>query len=393
MTSRVRRLLLQFLLVAGTANDAAAQALPQPILPGWDLDTTGANPGSFEGTAVREVWSLWRDYLTARMRGEERPDSWLSSERSLWPEFDLTAFQAYQSFARTAVTVLSIRPTTPTTKDTLVIRTLFARTAVDSLTRNAAVRPVALTRVYAVRTPLGWRLSNALANVTSSWTRTQEGAVTFVYSPSVRPDVMRRRAAARFVDSLAAAFQVTTPRNTLYVVAANAEEAYGAVGLDYAVTGSVTAGKTYVSNKLVLAGDSRLGEAYFHELAHLVFAPIAPPDSIPFLINEGLAIWAGGTLGQSYAAVRRDYARVLQQRPEITLDLVVDGSIRGDMRVAGAVLCQMVFDVGGAPAIRSLLSQLRQTDLRRAVEIATGHPWATFAARWRAQASTAPGER
>jgi hypothetical protein len=393
MTSSVRRLVLPLLLVAWHADGIAAQAPPPPIVPGWDLDTTGANPGSLEGTAVREGWSLWRDYLAARMKGVVRADLWLHSELSRWPEFDLTAFQAHQSFSRTAVTVLSIRPPAPNIQDTLVIRTLFARTTIDSVTRTAAVRPVALTRVYAVRTPLGWRLSNALTSVTSGWSRAQEGAITFLYSPSVQPDVVRRRAAARFVDSLAVAHRVAIPRNTLYVVAATGEEAYRAVGLDYAVIGSVTAGKTYVSNNLILAGDSRLGEAYLHELAHLVFAPIAPPDSIPLLINEGLAIWAGGTLGQSYSAARRDYARVLQQRSEITLDMVVDGSVRGDMRAGGAVLCQMVFEVGGAAAIRVLLTQLRQTDIRRAVEMATGQPWSTFAARWRAQASTAPSER
>lgn len=380
------RIATVFFLAVSVAGRIDAQRGAPAIVAGYELDTTFAMMPNADTTSLKAVWSLWRDYLAARIGGHERPDLWHEGERAKWPEYDLTAFQAFQSFVRASVTVLSIRPPHPGTRDTLLIRTLISRLATDSLRGSEAVRPIALTRVYAVRTPAGWRLSNAFDHFTSGWRRVRHGSITFLYSPDSHADPTRGKSAARFVDSLARVFQLPPPRDLLYVVTPTAEEAYRVMGFDYAITGSVTAGKTFVSNGLLFAGDARLGEAYFHELAHIVFASIAPADSIPFLVNEGLAIWAGGTLGQSYSQVRAAFLQFLQNHPETTLDSVVDGLAKGDVRPAGALLCEMLFESGGASAIKVFVSELRKTNFRRAVELASGKPWAEFSTAWLARA-------
>ena len=385
--------LARIALFVGPLATAAAQTRSPHIAAGWELDTTAA-PGAWnpQRGSILETWPLWRDYLTARIQGEPRPELWLADERAHWPEYDLTSFLAYQDLGRTAVTVLTIQPPAPDVRDTVVIRTLFAHVSIDSAGKSPVVRPLALTRLYAVRTQAGWRLSNALPHVTARWTRVTEGPITFIYSPSTRPDPARRRAAARFVDSLANVFRVPPPKHIDYVVTSSGEEAYRVLGFDYAVIGAVTAGKTFIGDHLIVAGDARQGEAYFHELAHIVLAPLAPPNSTPALLTEGLATWAGGSLGYSYRAVLEQYAAFLHEHPRITLDILIDGTGSGDSgyRPGGALLCQLVFDVGGLTSLHTLLVQARSGDVRHAVESATGLTWAQFAARWQARARNGP---
>jgi hypothetical protein len=376
--------ILILVMVLSPLHAARSQGPTVAIVPGWGLDTTDTNRDDPQRSAVHGAWLVWRDYLQARIRGEGRADLWVPDERARWPEYDLTGFQAYQSFARATVTVLSILPPTPESADTLVIRTLFTRVVRDSANDVRGIKPISLTRVYAVRTPAGWRLSNAFSRLTSGWSTVQEGPIRFLYSPTTKPSADRRRAARQFADSLAGAHQLPSPAGLLYVVTASGEEAYQAMGFDFAVVGSFAAGKAFPSNRIIVSGDPALGEAYFHELAHMVFEPIAPVGSVPWLVSEGLAVWAGGGFDQTYAEARMTYAAALKSRDDVTLDMVVDGRAAdvGDVRVGGAVLCELLFEHGGVQGLRTFLAQA-SSNLRSAAEAATKRAWTEIAAEWR----------
>src|ERR1019366_10485696 len=141
-----------------------------------------------------------------------------------------------------------------------------------------------------------------------------------------------------------------------------------------------------------VAGDPRQWEAYFHELAHLVLARFAPPESTPDILSEGLATWAGGSLGYSYRAVLEQYALFVRDHPDVTFDALIDGRGSGDLgvRPGGALLCELVSEIRGLAGICTLVSEARSGDLRHAVEAATGLTWAEFAARWRGRARGGP---
>jgi hypothetical protein len=236
--------------------------------------------------------------------------------------------------------------------------------------------------VYAVRTPKGWRLSNALPHLTAGWDREEQGPITFVYSPVSRPDPAKRQAAAQFVDSLAFAFSLAPPRGLEYVVAGSGEEAYRVMGFDFGIVGGVTAGYSSIQNHLVISGDPGAGEAYFHELAHQVFAPMT--EGVPDFLNEGLATWAGGSLGFTYPALRAEYAKFVRSHPEVSLDYLVDGKMKSDAgyRPGAAILCDLIFQTGGIASLRTLLIESRLKTLRKAVEAATGHSWYEVAEKW-----------
>src|SRR5207302_127122 len=86
--------------------------------------------------------------------------------------------------------------------------------------------PSEMFRLSAVREQGRWVLANALPRLTKDWERATIGRVTFVYPGSHRFDRSRAEGSARFVDSIAAAFDVPPPRGIRYYVAANLDEMF-----------------------------------------------------------------------------------------------------------------------------------------------------------------------
>src|SRR5262249_31944732 len=154
--------------------------------------------------------------------------------------------------------------------DTYLIRTLVS--TVEESTRT--VRPLALFRVYATLEGGEWVLANALPRATRDWSRETLGAITFVFPPAHVFDARLARAAATFVDSLAAAFGQPAPQPITYYFTPDLEETLRALGLEFFPLGADTiGGRSNGSVRHVYVGASADGEAYLHELAHIVLAP------------------------------------------------------------------------------------------------------------------------
>jgi hypothetical protein len=73
------------------------------------------------------------------------------------------------------------------------------------------------------------------------------------------------------------------------------------------------------TNRMVLTGDGAGGEAYRHELVHIVLQPLHT-ERTHALIGEGIATWLGGSLGSDFPALMREHAAFLRAHPETTLD-------------------------------------------------------------------------
>lgn len=120
-----------------------------------------------------------------------------------------------------------------------------------------------------------------MPRLTRAWARRSVGRLEFRYAPDQRPDPARAAAAARFVDSVAALFAVPAPSRVTYLVTASPDAYFRALGLDFFILpdgpGPGTGGQGGMvpgtTEGLVLAGDPTQGEAYRHELTHVV--PVA----------------------------------------------------------------------------------------------------------------------
>src|SRR2546426_10990463 len=88
------------------------------------------------------------------------------------------------------------------------------------------------------------------------------------------------------------------------------------LGLDFFPSGSDPAGgRSNAIDRLVFSGSASVGEAYRHELAHLVIAPLLRGRTF-WLVSEGLATWAGGSAGLGFQQLPPGRARYLPLPPQ-----------------------------------------------------------------------------
>jgi hypothetical protein len=374
-----RYLLLALICATLNVSVAAAQNVTR-VAPGWSVDTL-QGPWIDAGWHARvpEIFRAWREYLLADAKLQNPSPRWSAAEQRMWPGYDLTASLAYHADA----TVLDIRPTAPGS-DEYVVKTLFAR----AVGPQHDVRPVALTRVYAIREDGRWVFANALPRLTRDWPRTTIGAVTYVVSPARSLDRNRAARAIAFADSIAESLGLPKIEKLTYYVASNSEELQRVMGFDWTFGGYGSYSLPW--NQLILSGDSAFAEAHRHELIHLVLSPITGERRTHSIINEGIATWLGGMLGRTYEQMRGEYASFIATRPEITLDLILatDQPDYGH-NPAGAILVHMVHERGGMAAVKQLLRGGRSNDeLRATLTRLLGIPWNEVLAQWHTRASS-----
>lgn len=339
------------------------------------------------------IYRLWAGYLKSRAGPDLNPhasDYWSPEEQARWPDFDLTWFLAYEHlFDGFQPTVLEIRRSAPGEDGEYLIRTLFS--AVLDRGARREVKPLALTRVYALRRDGRWVLAGALPRLTRRWERRRVGPITYVHPPRHAFDRQRARAAVRFADSVAEAFGAPDLQDLTYYLAGSSEEAYRIMGFDWVVKGSLTSGRAFPHNGLVISGDPGQGEAHRHELAHMVLEPLAPVGRTHSLAHEGVATWLGGALGMDPEETRRTYAAFVRSRPAVTLETVLaETGTRRQIAAAGAVLFELVHARAGMDGVRALLDVGRSDRaLRRRLTRILGLSWERVCGAWRSAAVAA----
>lgn len=352
------RALLQLLTLATlllVPRAASTQDAPPPprVDLGFGVDTATADK--------RAVLDLWRRYLADRPENIRAHAAWSAAEAKRWPAVDLTAPFIYQGEGWSQgmrITVVQLEPA-PDDSTAWAIRTLFSRAS-----SSGVVRPIVLLRVYAVPEAGEWKLANALPRQSRDWQRQRVGTMTFVHPPGYAFSADRARHAAAFVDSLTTAFQVAAPSDLEVYLHDNAEELWRVAGLDFAL---YPTGRTYTPNKLLFSAHRAYGEFYPHELTHIVLAPIS--ERAPWILQEGLATWLGGSRGRDFGTLLRELDAELNAKSWLTLDTIVGPHNFGVDSVSyttGAVLLAMAHERGGVAAVRRLLlSGGSPDDIRR----------------------------
>jgi hypothetical protein len=223
-----------------------------------------------------------------------------------------------------------------------------------------------MQRIYAVKAPhtrFGWQLSNPLARLTSTWPRHEVGAISFHYAPGQRVDTARARRTVRFVDSVSAMFGVPSPPHIDYYSTASPDEYFRALGLDFYVLpsgrGSATGGHAMTEAAIVFSGDPSQGEAYLHEVAHLILRDRFGGGS---MLGEGIPTWLAGSKGRDAQMLFRILGEYQRTHPAVTLASILDGTVAGGwtnaetdaLYATGAVFVEAVFRRAGVAAIRQL---------------------------------------
>src|SRR5205823_13396690 len=149
-----------------------------------------------------------------------------------------------------------------------------------------------------------------------------------------------------------------------------------------------TGGASQPVNRMLFSGIPALGEAYRHELAHFVLAPLVG-ERTSYLVSEGVPTWLGGTGGVDFPAAARRLAEYLDAHPAVTLDSAVAGALpNAQLYPAAAVLVAMVAERGGAPAVRALFDGGGGDALRLTLARLLGRPWPIVRDEWRVRVAS-----
>jgi hypothetical protein len=215
--------------------------------------------------------------------------------------------------------------------------------------------PFAVCRVYAVRESGHWVLANSLGQLTREWRHTKITPITFIYAANHHFDRSRAQRSVKFVDSVATAFGANRPKPIEFYIADSPESMFRLLGLD--VLPNHTPGLAYTAHRLIFSGSALYGEWYPHELAHMAVDSLTKSWRTPFALDEGLAMWLGGSRGKDFPTLMEDLAGALRVQPSITLDTLLGSASVSDTLAypAAAALLQMAYDHGMAQ-VKAFLS-------------------------------------
>lgn len=385
-SSRTLGVLFGFWMATMCASSVMAQSV-QRVIPGFGVDTTSAAWSDLSWhSAVPEIYRAWKEYLLNQPGTLSPNPRWSAQEQRRWPGYDLTSFIAYKG---ASATVVDIRPVGEEVLDEFVVKTLFSRV----LAENRDVKPVALTRVYALRENGEWVFGNALTRLTSDWERVQVGPIEYVVEPGRELDRTRAENAVAFADSLSMTFDVPRLQRLTYYVAGSPERLHRIMGVDWTF-GGLGYGYANRANDLILSGDPTFGEENRHELVHVVLGPLFAEGLTHSLMSEGIATWLGGSMGRTFPELLVEYADYLEAFPEITVDGVLAANNDEGLRPTGAVLLELVHDRGGVSAVQELMRTGRSDEeLRLAVARLLDVPWEEVVLRWREHVLAAGSQR
>jgi len=333
-----------------------------------------------------EVRTLWSSYLAAKQgqyasnAGTPSPH-WGAAEQAQWPMYDLAGFYVSDGAIPEVVRVTPVDQRVDTAYR-IVTRFWPAGTRV----RDTSATPELTTTVFARRERRRWVLANALTYHTAAWRRVVRGRVTFRVAPALAFNATRAEQTAAFVDSLAQTFGVAPPPRLDYYVTESVDQALEILGAKFPQRYGAAGGFAKPVNVQVFSGIPALGEAYRHEVAHVVLLPVIRGGTTTLLASEGVPTWLGGTAGRDYAHAVRAMDSALVAQPDITLDRIADDMrVPSDIRnAAGAVLAELVHEARGVAGVREYL-QAPGLELRRVLERLLAREWAEVSALWRAR--------
>ena len=340
-------------MAALAASFAVFACNAQPASPslsvGFGVDTLETDVGA--------IVRLVRSYLARPDTSAAARAHWSTANALDARSGDLARFYAYQGFPVTIAGVVSAAPG----DSVYIVKLLHARADAKQV-----VRPLAMQRLYAVKTlgaPHGWLLSNALPRLTAGWATHVAEPVTFHYAPGQQRDTLRARRTVQFIDSVSTMFGVVRPTHIDYYVTQSPDEYHRALGLDFFVLpsgrGTATGGNAMTQANILLSGDPAQGEAYLHEVVHLMLRDGFGGGA---MLGEGIPTWLAGSKGRDKVALARVLADYQRKRPGTTLRALISGEVSDGwtnaetdaLYASGALYVESVFRRGGLAALRRL---------------------------------------
>ncbi len=364
---------------------AATAARASRLALGFAVDTT-VTPATWWGVdramaARPAVVRLWRDYLAVRGDSVRRAAFWSMADRRRMTDPDLALASEGYIVNVNAVLVEAL-PLVAGDSSRWVLRTVYVG-------GGTTTRPglLAMERVHVVREGERWALTHPSTLETVGWRRAHVGRLEYVLHPDIHFDSARAAETARWLDSTALRFGIADPAPITYYQLPDLQAAARVMGLDWALTTDRVGGRANPRARVVFAADPRFGEAYRHEIAHVLLASwLGEPSAF---VGEGIAYWLGGARGQPFPAMMRDLAAYLTTHPDVRLRSLLGKERLGAVASARLPAAAAVFELAqrrdGDAGVRHLVEATRRgTPSAETLAASLGLTPAELETRWRA---------
>jgi hypothetical protein len=302
---------------------------------------------------VKAVLAFYTSYL------QEFRDGKMPDFSRYWSEEDCTAYKYpdpiiyaiasdYPTYRMGQVpSILYVKPDSVYTH----IKTLFARS--DS----SGIYTFAITNHYIKNVNGHLYFVSPLKINTSSWKRKNIRNITWYYPSYHEFDTKRADSLIASVITLEKAWDLQ-PINIRYYFADTKDEIKKIRGFDYTVDMGNREKPSGISNdddNIIYCHG--LGENYFHEVVHIYLNRLFPKSPL----QEGLAVFYGGTLGHSLEWHLARIDNYLKNHPDTELGdwdklhaFYLDNYTNTASVIKG-LLCKLVYDKSGSAGLRRLM--------------------------------------
>ncbi len=324
------------------------------LLLGGVGDLFGREPGIMSrvdlgNVSVVRALDVWKLYVGTRYVDSAVYDGWYDpfGDRFTEDMYDCWLPKGVSGTADLYSVVLSAEPE----DDYVVLRTLWYRRVAGDLYPAT----IAITRTYVLLGGDGVaRLCNPVVMAMRGMKQRSVGGLSYVIDKDYKLNYAAAERMVDYCDSLSALYDVEDIRESYFVIARSRDELASLCGVEYFASPPI--GLAYPKSRLML---SSLGnEWYPHEMAHIVFRQFS--GSHPFLF-EGLAVFVGGSINDSYKELIQKAGQELRQRkvqPE--LKEIMGNPVAESLlyyAIAGLIIHRM-YEAKGASGVKKLLTEV-----------------------------------
>ncbi|MFN9338152.1 MAG: hypothetical protein ACK6BZ_01530 [Candidatus Kapaibacterium sp.] len=324
------------------------------LLLGGVGDLFGREPGIMSrvdlgNVSVVRALDVWKLYVGTRYVDSAVYDGWYDpfGDRFTEDMYDCWLPKGVSGTVDLYSVVLSAEPE----DDYVVLRTLWYRRVAGDLYPAT----IAITRTYVLLGSDGVaRLCNPVVMAMRGMKQRSVGGLSYVIDKDYKLNYAAAERMVDYCDSLSALYDVEDIRESYFVIARSRDELASLCGVEYFASPPI--GLAYPKSRLML---SSLGnEWYPHEMAHLVFRQFS--GSHPFLF-EGLAVFVGGSINDSYKELIQKAGQELRQRkvqPE--LKEIMGNPVAESLlyyAIAGLIIHGM-YEAKGASGVKKLLTDV-----------------------------------
>jgi hypothetical protein len=328
-------------------------AVDTSIVPGawWGVDSALA--------ARAAVVRTWDDYLAIRADSGKRLSFWSAGDRGRTPDPDLILGSEGYVLGANAVLLEAI-PLAPGDSSRWLLRTMY------STSHGTGPDPdlLALERMHVIREGGRWVLSHPSTVETAAWHRVRVGLIEYVVHPALSFDAKRAADTAEWAATTSLRFGITNSEPITYYQVPDLQAALQVMGLDWGLSADRVGGRANSRARVVFAADPRFGEAYRHELAHVLLYPVVAGSSV--FASEGIAYWLGGARGKPFPAMMNDLGEYLAQHPALGLRAILTGdgpSTASSVRLpAAAAMFEIAHRRGGDAGVQRFLAVLGKAE-------------------------------